>query len=153
MEAELQRTEQQVDTPINDTEGGNSDPAAISSRILKDAFHVMQMVKVSLKHGMAKEFSRRFRDALFVVDKHDKEKVEEYLVSVGSNWKILIGFSKEYVGTYLHLRSFILLFLLFLTNLVPPFVSKPVNLCSKKITGNRLDTSWKRFVWGTSPIW
>ena len=45
----------------------------------------MHMVKVLLKHGMAKEFSRRFRDALFAVDKHNKKKVEEYLASVGSN--------------------------------------------------------------------
>lgn len=58
----------------------------VPSRILKDAFHVMQMIKISLKHGMAKDFMRRFRDALFVVDPDEKKKVEEYLVSTGIDW-------------------------------------------------------------------
>lgn len=58
----------------------------VPSRILKDAFHVMQMVKVSLKHGMAKEFSRRFRDAIFVVDPEDKKRLEEYFASNGTDW-------------------------------------------------------------------
>lgn len=67
-------------------DGGNSIPT-VPSRILKDAFHVMQMIRVSLKHGMAKDFMRRFRDAIFVVDPEDKRKVEAYLTSIGSDWK------------------------------------------------------------------
>ncbi|KAG2191844.1 hypothetical protein INT47_009991, partial [Mucor saturninus] len=59
----------------------------IPSRILKDAFHVMQMIRVSLKHGMAKEFSRRFRDAMFVVDLEDKRAVSQYLDSIGTDWE------------------------------------------------------------------
>jgi hypothetical protein len=35
---------------------------------------------------MSKDFMRRFRDCLFVVDVEDKRKVEEYLHSIGSTW-------------------------------------------------------------------
>ncbi|KAG2198707.1 hypothetical protein INT47_005392 [Mucor saturninus] len=59
----------------------------VPSKILKDAFHVMQMIRVSLKHGMAKEFSRRFRDAMFVVDLGDKRLVSQYLESIGTDWE------------------------------------------------------------------
>ncbi|CEP08772.1 hypothetical protein, partial, partial [Parasitella parasitica] len=58
----------------------------VPSRIIKDAFHIMQMIRVSLKHGMSKDFARRFRDALFVVDPQDKKNVESYLASIGTNW-------------------------------------------------------------------
>ncbi|KAI8371102.1 hypothetical protein BD560DRAFT_446758 [Blakeslea trispora] len=43
-------------------------------------------VPVSLRHGMAKDFKRRFRDCLFAVNQEDKRKVEEYLTSIGSDW-------------------------------------------------------------------
>ena len=60
--------------------------ATIPSRVLKDAFHLIEQVPVSLRHGMAKDFKRRFRDCLFAVNQEDKRKVEEYLTSIGSDW-------------------------------------------------------------------
>jgi hypothetical protein len=58
----------------------------IPSRVLKDAFHIMDMIKVPLRHRLAKDFARRFRDTLFVVDQNDRRSVERYLVSIGSDW-------------------------------------------------------------------
>ncbi|CAO3622156.1 unnamed protein product [Mucor hiemalis] len=69
------------------TATGSDNEGQIPSRILKDAFHVTQMIRVSLKHGMAKEFSRRFRDAMFVVDLQDKSSVTQYLELIGADWE------------------------------------------------------------------
>jgi hypothetical protein len=47
----------------------------IRSRVLKDAFHLMDQIKVPRRHGLAKDFSKKFRDALFLVDEVDKKKM------------------------------------------------------------------------------
>jgi hypothetical protein len=54
--------------------------------VLKDAFHLMDMLKIPMRHGMSKGFMRRFRDSLFVIDAEDKKSVEAYLESIGSTW-------------------------------------------------------------------
>jgi hypothetical protein len=87
----------QPDEPVThetmEVERHNNEPASVEeaqklpSRILKDPFHLMDMIKVNLNHGIAKDFSRRFRDCLFVVDPEDKTNVEEYLNSIGSSWE------------------------------------------------------------------
>lgn len=58
----------------------------IHSRILKDVFHLMQMIRVSRKHGLSKPFARDFRDALFVIDESDKENVKSVLEKQGQTW-------------------------------------------------------------------
>jgi len=63
-----------------------TETSAIPSRVLKDAFHLLDLIKINLRHGLSKDFIRRFRDALFVVDTEDKEKVESYLISIGTTW-------------------------------------------------------------------
>ncbi|KAI8136866.1 hypothetical protein BJV82DRAFT_675472 [Fennellomyces sp. T-0311] len=55
----------------------------VHSRVLRDIFHVIDYVDVSLKHGLAKEFKRRFRDAMFVVDSDDRTRVEAFLQDKG----------------------------------------------------------------------
>lgn len=59
----------------------------IPSRILRDVFHVLDLIKVKLSHGTAKDFIRRLRDTFLVFDPVDKENVEAYLNSIGSDWK------------------------------------------------------------------
>ncbi|CAO3656239.1 unnamed protein product [Mucor hiemalis] len=73
------------DEPVS-IENDTASLPTVPFRILKDAFHIMQMIKVSLKLGMAKEFSRRFRDAIFVVDPEDKARVEEYFGTINTAW-------------------------------------------------------------------
>ncbi|KAG2211379.1 hypothetical protein INT45_007541, partial [Circinella minor] len=51
----------------------------LPSRILKDAFYLIDMIQVPRKHRLAKEFTRRLRDAIFLIDKNDKRLIEEYL--------------------------------------------------------------------------
>jgi hypothetical protein len=75
-------------TQQNISENDNSEAALqpLPSRVLKDAFHLMDMLKIPMRHGMSKDFMRRFRDCLFVIDAEDKKNVEAYLESIGSTW-------------------------------------------------------------------
>ncbi|KAI7853466.1 hypothetical protein BDC45DRAFT_536560 [Circinella umbellata] len=57
------------------TDGDTND-----SQVLKYVFHLIDSVKVSLKHGLSKEFRRCFRDLLFVADKEESKKI--YLLKI-----------------------------------------------------------------------
>ena len=46
----------------------------------------MDQIKVPRRHGLANDFSRRLRDALFVVDEDDKKRVEAVLLKQGTTW-------------------------------------------------------------------
>ncbi|KAI8635765.1 hypothetical protein BD408DRAFT_149579 [Parasitella parasitica] len=52
---------------------------SLPTRVLKDVFHLMDMIPINLNHGMSKEFSRKFRDALFVNNIDDEEMIRNYL--------------------------------------------------------------------------
>ncbi|KAG2192652.1 hypothetical protein INT47_006910 [Mucor saturninus] len=59
---------------------------SVNSRVLKDGFHLMDMIKLNKSHGMHKDFMRRFRDILYVCDQDYKALVEAYLSSIGTDW-------------------------------------------------------------------
>ncbi|KAG2192012.1 hypothetical protein INT47_009299 [Mucor saturninus] len=65
----------------------NTNNNSVDSRVLKDGFHIMDMIKVNKSHGMQKDFMRRFRDIMCVCDQDDKALVESYLKSIGTDWK------------------------------------------------------------------
>ncbi|KAI9488288.1 hypothetical protein BDB00DRAFT_877589 [Zychaea mexicana] len=75
----------------------NSTSGPIRSRILKDIFHLMDIIKVSKKHGLSKIFSRAFRDALFIIDKSDKEKVKKVLAKQGTTWNKKLGENPNWI--------------------------------------------------------
>ncbi|KAI9487949.1 hypothetical protein BDB00DRAFT_850742 [Zychaea mexicana] len=52
-------------------------------RILKDIFHLMDMIKVSKRHGLAKDFARRLRDAIFIVNQQDRDYRLRHNINVG----------------------------------------------------------------------
>ena len=56
----------------------------IRSRVLKDVFHLMDQIKVPRSHGLANDFSRKLRNALFVLDDEYKNKVEAILSQNGT---------------------------------------------------------------------
>ncbi|PPQ80024.1 hypothetical protein CVT24_003845, partial [Panaeolus cyanescens] len=45
------------------------------SRVLKDPFHVFNMLKLSVTHGLRKEFARALRDTLFVPYLEDRDRI------------------------------------------------------------------------------
>ena len=131
--------------------GSQDNDITVPSKILKDAFHIMQMIRVSLKHGMAKDFIRRFRDALFVVDPDDKRKVEEYLVSVGTDWKTKLLADPKYI--FQQVKRWIppasgllpVVELLFQKNMETPFVFILEGDCSMMMHGKMQRLCWKKF--------
>ena len=60
--------------------------SSIPSRVLKDAFHLMNMIRVPRRHGLANEFARKLRDAIFIVDKDDEELVKDFLKTQDKTW-------------------------------------------------------------------
>ncbi|KAG2219718.1 hypothetical protein INT45_006050, partial [Circinella minor] len=57
----------------------------------------MDLIKVSRKHGLSKVFSRAFRDALFVVDEDDKNKVKNVLEKQGTTWEKKLSENPDWV--------------------------------------------------------
>lgn len=53
-------------------------PTEIRSRILKDIFHVFNMLKLSPRHALRKDFAFTLRDAIFIPDKEDYARVSRY---------------------------------------------------------------------------
>lgn len=51
-----------------------ADEQSVPTLVLKDAFHLMDYISVSERHGIHKEFMARFRDALFLINEEDKRK-------------------------------------------------------------------------------
>lgn len=54
-------------------------PTEVRSRVLKDIFHVFQMISIPKTHGLRVKFSRALRDAIFLPDPEDKQRIESYL--------------------------------------------------------------------------
>ncbi|KAF7720604.1 hypothetical protein EC973_007053, partial [Apophysomyces ossiformis] len=69
----------------------------VNRRIFKDIFHLMDMVKVPKRHGLAKEFSRRLRDAIFVVDSEDRRLLETYLAAKNITWNYMLSTKPSWV--------------------------------------------------------
>ncbi|KAI7846547.1 hypothetical protein BDC45DRAFT_577112 [Circinella umbellata] len=67
------------------------------TRILKDPFHLMAQLKVPKKQSLAKEFARRLRDALFLIDKDDRRRIETYLQSQNIIFKYMLSKNPAWV--------------------------------------------------------
>lgn len=50
----------------------------IRSRVLKDVFHVFNMLRLSTMHGLRKEFGRALRDTLFIPDREDRLRISAW---------------------------------------------------------------------------
>jgi len=60
--------------------------SVIVTRVLKDAWHAFDLIYISKSHALRKLFARAVRDAMFVVNKEDRAKVEIYLKTEGLSW-------------------------------------------------------------------
>lgn len=69
----------------------------IYSRVLKDAVHLMDITKIPLKHGLAKEFRRRYRETVYVVDAEDKPRVEGVLRRQGMTYDQKMAQKPKYI--------------------------------------------------------
>ena len=54
----------------------------IQSRVLKDPFHVFNMIYISRAHGLLYDFAHALCDAMFIPDKEDKDKISVFAASL-----------------------------------------------------------------------
>ena len=66
-------------------------------KVLLDAWHAMNRIKLSRKHGARREFGRRFRDVLFVLDSEDKRKVEEVLKKKKTTFDYMLKYKSSWL--------------------------------------------------------
>jgi hypothetical protein len=59
----------------------------LHTKVLKDIFHLMDIIHVPQDHGLKNEFTRRLRDALFVPDGEDRLLVSRFLESQDMRWE------------------------------------------------------------------
>lgn len=57
-------------------------PEEICSRVLKDIFHVFNMLKLSPRHALRKDFAYTLQDAIFIPDKEDYARLTCYGASL-----------------------------------------------------------------------
>ncbi|KAF8996471.1 hypothetical protein BDZ89DRAFT_1149038 [Hymenopellis radicata] len=69
----------------------------IRSRVLKDAFHLLDMIYISRVHGLRVPFAQAFRDALFIPHPDDKAKIEAWLTLKGLKWDDLLRFKSSWL--------------------------------------------------------
>ncbi|CAO3622180.1 unnamed protein product [Mucor hiemalis] len=67
-----------------------NDDKRIYSRVVKDVFHLMDMIKPYEEHGLYTEFTQLFSASLFVIDEDDKKLATEALIANGESWEMKV---------------------------------------------------------------
>ncbi|KAJ3553058.1 hypothetical protein NP233_g12733 [Leucocoprinus birnbaumii] len=57
-------------------------PTYIRTRVVKDAFHFFKALVVPRSHGLRIDFARALRDAIFVPDEEDRERIDKWAASL-----------------------------------------------------------------------
>jgi hypothetical protein len=89
-------------------EDGNEamDQEWILTRVLSDAFHVMDQVKVPTWHDFKAAYFRALRAAMFVMDSGDLKRVKKVLAKKGRKFSHVMAFQFSYIA--LHVKRKIL---------------------------------------------
>ncbi|KAJ7705637.1 hypothetical protein B0H16DRAFT_1901821, partial [Mycena metata] len=69
----------------------------VRSRVLKDVFHVFNMLYISRTHGLRVPFSRALRDALLIPHPADKAQIEVYLKTKNVTWQDMLRFHPKWL--------------------------------------------------------
>jgi hypothetical protein len=64
----------------------------VRSRVINDAFHIFQRIRISKTHGLLKAFSASFRDAIFIPEEEDKMAIVSYASKLNppQDWNTLL---------------------------------------------------------------
>ncbi|KAL9536874.1 hypothetical protein MBANPS3_012294 [Mucor bainieri] len=82
---------------LGTVESVESSTTRLYSRVVKDIFHLMDMIKPYKKHGLYDEFTRKFSESLFTLDEEDVEKVTRALISKGESWESKLKYERSWV--------------------------------------------------------
>lgn len=69
----------------------------IRSRVLKDPFHVFNMIYISRTHALRIPFAQALRDAMFIPHPEDKWRVSIWLQTKGLNWDTMLQFRSRWI--------------------------------------------------------
>ncbi len=69
----------------------------VRSRVLKDAFHLLDMVYISRVHGLRIPFAQAFRDALFIPNIEDKACIETWLRTKNLEWEDMLRYKSAWL--------------------------------------------------------
>ncbi|KAG6823291.1 hypothetical protein H0H92_010711, partial [Tricholoma furcatifolium] len=70
----------------------------IQSCVLKDTFHVFNMLYISRAHGLHIPFAQALRDAIFVPNPQDKQQIEAWLTTATSlKWDDIVRFNSKWL--------------------------------------------------------
>ena len=73
----------------------------IQSRVLKDPFHVFNMIYVPRAHGLLYDFAHALCDAMFIPDKMDKDRIDVFFFAAhldpSQTWKILLHYHPSFL--------------------------------------------------------
>ncbi|KAI7875757.1 uncharacterized protein EV154DRAFT_606811 [Mucor mucedo] len=76
---------------------GDSDSSIIYTRVVKDIFHLMDMIKPYKRHTLYKEFVRRFSGSLFIMDEEDQDIVKKALETNGLSWDNKLKYDRTWI--------------------------------------------------------
>jgi hypothetical protein len=79
--SELLRNEDRSDTAIKNTTDNNNTTSTFVSRVLEDVSHLIDIIKVPIKHTLCSEFMTKLRDIFLVPDPVDKFNISRVLLS------------------------------------------------------------------------
>ncbi|KAJ3818485.1 hypothetical protein F5880DRAFT_1491296 [Lentinula raphanica] len=69
----------------------------IRSRVLKDPFHVFNMIYISRTHALRIPFAQALRDAIFIPHPEDKRRTSDWLCSKGLTWDFMLQFKARWL--------------------------------------------------------
>lgn len=69
----------------------------VYTRVIKDIFHLMDIIKPYKRHGLYEEFTRRFSDSLFTIDENDERKVKDALERNGESWATKMKYDRNWI--------------------------------------------------------
>ena len=69
----------------------------IRSRVLKDIWHIFDMISISKSYSLRQEFARTLRDAVFLINKEDRAHVDARLRSEGSSFEQKLKYQPKYL--------------------------------------------------------
>jgi hypothetical protein len=83
---------------MNDLNTPSPISPTLHSRVLEDIFHVMNRLKLKKTHSLSREFMRRMRDAIFLLDKEDVAAVKKVLESqMKLSWNKALRYKSDWL--------------------------------------------------------
>ncbi|KAG6818631.1 hypothetical protein H0H93_003310 [Arthromyces matolae] len=69
----------------------------IRSRVVKDVFHMFNMLRISTSHGLRVPFAQTLRDAVLVPHPDDKQRIEAWLATKDLRWDDVVKFKPNWL--------------------------------------------------------